>query len=69
MKEWILINVVAPSVKAMADLCEKNGISFVCHIEIKEKAEPANDLLTYHLEESATDQIKNTLKAAQGKLK
>lgn len=69
MKDFILINILAPTIKAMADLCEKNCISFVCHIEVKEKNAPANDLLTYHLDENATDQIKNTLKSAQGKLK
>lgn len=69
MKEWILANVLAPSVKAMADLCEKNKISFVCHIELNEKGLPALDLLTYTVNDDATQQIKNTVKAAQGNLK
>jgi len=69
MHDWLLYTVILPTIKAMAELCEKHGISFVCHIEHKPEGKPVNASLTFNIQSDATDEMRNTLSAAQGKLK
>lgn len=68
MHEWLLKKVILPTILAMCELCEKHGISFVCHIELKQTGEPANDFLTHAVQSDSSQQIKNTLLSAEGKL-
>lgn len=67
MHEWTIQTVVLPTIKAMAELCEKLGVSFVCHIEHKDGL--TWDSVTHHVQADASDTIKNTLEAAQGRLR
>ena len=69
MHQWLLATVVFPTIKAMAELCEKHGISFICYIEHRHESGMIYDNITVHVQGDASDEAKNILKAAQGKLK
>lgn len=67
MHSFLINKVIQPTILAISELCEKHGISFICYIEHVDGM--VSDSLTHSIQADATDQMKNTLKAAEGKLK
>lgn len=65
MKDVIVSRVIAPTIKAMSDLCKGHGITFVCLIEYKDGL--TSDVITHNIEDDATDNAKEALKAMEGK--
>lgn len=65
MKKWILENILNPTIKAMADLCEKHQITFICYIEFKDGM--TTDVRTVHMNKDCSQIARNVLKASEGK--
>ncbi len=67
MHDWLLQNVILPTIKAICELCEMHGISFVCYIEHKDGM--TWDSITHSVQGDATDTIKEVLRVSEGKSK
>lgn len=67
MHEWLIATVIQPTLLAMCELCEKHGISCVFYVERKHAM--TDDFLTHSIQGDCTTQMKNTLAAAEGKIK
>jgi hypothetical protein len=66
MHEWLIEVVIKPSVKSLAELCEKHGISFVCYIEHKPD-EISNEVLTHHLQADCSKMCRDIVDIMEGR--
>lgn len=65
MHGFLLEKVIAPTLLAICDLCEKHGISFVCYVEHKDVI--ISDIVTNSVQADASERA-HTLKAiSEGK--
>lgn len=65
MKKFLIDNVVSPTLMAMAELCEKNGINCIFYVEHHDGL--LDTVITHHLDKNASDEAKNALKAIEGR--